>query len=138
MPGWCLALALQTPLGCVDRYLWTHYVPGTEEVISTGILCVELDPPNRIAFTCRYECGENWQKVSKSGWHGRYVEIARHRKLGLIKFELEEFRYTGYAAEWKHDMMFSWNPGRNAYFNTSRYKYCSECIGIVRGHSSQM
>lgn len=118
----CSTLTTIAPLGVIKRNHWKHYDRNTGVVASEGLLFVELDEPNRVFFICYSRPsnvgGGQWRKQSRSGWHGKFVELTHHDSMGLVKFGLNQFRYQGAGADWHHDMVFAWNPGEKAYFNT--------------------
>ena len=111
-------------LGPCKRYRWKDYDRKTGRIYSEGILFVEMegrgeDDDHRCFFICHYHVNEEWMKVSRSGWHGRFeILILEKGDTHLLKFVLAKFRYCGMAASWHHDMEFTWNPSRQVYFNT--------------------
>ena len=107
------------PLGNTQTYTWNH-TSLTGATLSRGTLWVETTSPGRLFLELWYPYDHTWTKYSRSGWHGKYLVLATHVVKGVQQFELQEFRYSGMAAPWKHQMEFAWNQGQGAYF-------CSAC-----------
>ena len=107
------------PLGPTQMYSWTH-TSLTGATLSHGNLWVETTSPGRLFLELWHVHDHIWSKHSRSGWHGRFSVLASHVFKGVQVFELLEFRYSGVAAPWKHQMEFTWNQGQGAFF-------CSAC-----------
>jgi hypothetical protein len=116
-------------------YRWKDYDRKTGRINSEGILIFEMIGLHRVFFICHYHVSADWMKVSRSGWHGK-VELMILDRGGahLHKFRLQKFRYCGIAAAWHHDMVFTWNQGEKAYFNT--HCTCFEQHSAKRGMST--
>ena len=78
---------------------------------------------HRVFFICHTHDSDEWIKVSRSGWHGKIKfssdEVTDPGGTHVWRIELQKFRYCGMAADWFHDMEFTWNTEWQAYFNKS-------------------